>query len=148
MLFRSDGETIAGFVTVYPNADGSFGEMQWTDLTPAVSGGAPFADSVYGNAVVGIAPSSSGVNAYQATVTPGGNLISGNGNAGVRILGDDNSVAWNLIGTTITGAAGMARRAARTTDAMACASSRAGMTMADLIDPHDTRRLTGAIARS
>ena len=63
---------------------------------------------MYGNAVVGIDPTSSGVNAYQATITSGGNLISGNGGAGVRILGDDNVVAWNLIGTTITGAATLA----------------------------------------
>jgi hypothetical protein len=99
-----NGATVAGFVTVYRNADGSFGEMQWVDLAPQVSGGSAFADSVYGNAVVGIDPSSAGVNAYQATITPGGNLISGNGSHGVRILGDDNVVAWNLIGTAITGA--------------------------------------------
>ncbi|MFM8890193.1 MAG: hypothetical protein ACKOTB_00990, partial [Planctomycetia bacterium] len=103
-----DGETSAGFVTVYRNADGSFGDMEWTDLTPPVSGGAAFADSVYGNAVVGIDPSGSGVNAYQATITPGGNLISGNRGHGVRILGDDNTVAWNLIGTAVTGATAIA----------------------------------------
>ncbi|MFM8984447.1 MAG: right-handed parallel beta-helix repeat-containing protein, partial [Planctomycetia bacterium] len=103
-----DGVTAAGFVTVRRNADGSFGEMQWTDLEPPVVGGTAFADSVYGNAVVGIDPSNTGVNAYQATITPGGNLISGNGGAGVRILGDDNVVASNLIGTTITGAAALA----------------------------------------
>jgi len=103
-----DGVTAAGFVTVRRNTDGSFGEMQWTDLTPPVVGGSAFADSVYGNAVVGIDPSNTGVNTYQATITPGGNLISGNGGAGVRILGDDNVVASNLIGTTITGAAALA----------------------------------------
>jgi hypothetical protein len=104
----TEAGTIAGFVTVRRNADGSFGEMQWTDLAPSVVGGSAFADSVYGNAVVGIDPNSTGVNAYQATVTPGGNLISGNGGAGVRILGDNNVVASNLIGTTITGAAPLA----------------------------------------
>jgi hypothetical protein len=104
----TEAGTIAGFVTVHRNADGSFGEMQWTDLVPPVAGGAAFADSVYGNAVVGIDPSSAGVNAYQATVTPGGNLISGNKGHGVRILGDGNVVAWNQIGTTITGAAALA----------------------------------------
>ena len=104
----TEAGTIAGFVTVRRNADGSFGEMQWTDLEPPVVGGSAFADSVYGNAVVGIDPSSTGVNTYQATITPGGNLISGNGGAGVRILGDDNVVASNLIGTTITGAAALA----------------------------------------
>ena len=104
----TEAGTVAGFVTVRRNADGSFGEMQWTDLTPPVVGSSAFADSVYGNAVVGIAPSSTGVNTYQATITPGGNLISGNSGHGVRILGDDNVVAWNLIGTTITGAAPLA----------------------------------------
>lgn len=104
----TEAGTVAGFVTVRRNADGSFGEMQWTDLAPPVVGGSAFADSVYGNAVVGIDPSNTGVNAYQATITPGGNLISGNGGAGVRILGDDNVVASNLIGTTITGAAPLA----------------------------------------
>jgi trimeric autotransporter adhesin len=38
----------------------------------------------------------------------GGNLISGNRGAGVRLLGDANVVAWNLIGTTSTGAAPLA----------------------------------------
>ena len=38
----------------------------------------------------------------------GSNLISGNRGAGVRILGDANVVAWNLIGTTSTGAAALA----------------------------------------
>jgi len=104
----TEAGAIAGFVTVRRNADGSFGDMQWTDLEPPVVGGSAFADSVYGNAVVGIAPSNTGVNAYQATITPGGNLISGNGGAGVRILGDNNIVASNLIGTTITGATPLA----------------------------------------
>ncbi len=68
-----EGATVAGFVTVYRNADGSFGDMIWTDLKPTNSDGTPvdgtaFADSVYGNAVVGIAPGDSGVNAYTATI--------------------------------------------------------------------------------
>ena len=68
-----EGATVAGFVTVYRNADGSFGDMSWTDLKPTNSDGTPvdgtaFADSVYGNAVVGIAPGDSGVNAYTATI--------------------------------------------------------------------------------
>ncbi|MBM4020800.1 MAG: right-handed parallel beta-helix repeat-containing protein [Planctomycetes bacterium] len=104
----TEAGTVAGFVNVRRNVDGSFGEMQWTDLEPPVVGGSAFADSVYGNAVVGIDPSNTGVNTYQATITPGGNLISGNGGAGVRIQGDDNVVASNLIGTTITGAAALA----------------------------------------
>ena len=104
----TEAGTVAGFVTVRRNADGSFSEMQWTDLAPPVVGGSAFADSVYGTAVVGIDPSNTGVNTYQATITPGGNLISGNGGAGVRILGDNNVVASNLIGTTITGATPLA----------------------------------------
>ncbi len=98
-----DGVAIAGFVTVYRNADGSFGEMQWTDLTPPEPGGAPFADSVYGNAVVGIAPSGSAANAYQAVIVPGSNLISGNGGNGIRVEGDDNVVSMNVIGADATG---------------------------------------------
>jgi hypothetical protein len=41
----TEAGTIAGFVTVYRNADGSFSEMQWTDLAPPVVGGSSFADS-------------------------------------------------------------------------------------------------------
>lgn len=98
-----NGATVAGFVTVYRNANGTFGEMQWTDLAPPVAGGAAFADSVYGNAVVGIDPSSAGVNAYQATITPGGNLISGNMEHGVAVAGSANVIAANTIGLTVAG---------------------------------------------
>ncbi|MFM8497367.1 MAG: hypothetical protein ACKOEM_17865, partial [Planctomycetia bacterium] len=98
-----NGAAVAGFVTVYRNANGSFGEMQWTDLTPPVAGGTAFADSVYGNAMVGIDPSNSGINAYQATVTPGGNLISGNGGNGVTVSGSNNTIASNTIGLTVAG---------------------------------------------
>ncbi len=98
----ADDVPVAGFATVTRNADGSFGEMQWTELTPSDTG-TPFADSVYGNAVVGIAPSDAGIGAYQATIVPGGNLISGNVADGVRILGTDNVVERNLIGTDVTG---------------------------------------------
>lgn len=105
-----NGATVAGFVTVYRNANGSFGEMQWTDLTPPVAGGTAFADSVYGNAVVGIDPSNSGINAYQATVTPGGNLISGNGGNGVTVAGSNNVIAANTIGLTVAGNAALPNR--------------------------------------
>ncbi len=97
------GKTIAGFATVYRNADGSFSDMQWTDIPSPVAGGSAFADSVYGNAVVGIDPTSSGVNAYQAVVVPGGNLIGGNRGHGVRVFGSDNTIASNQIGTSIAG---------------------------------------------
>ena len=65
-----EGVPVAGFVTVFRRPDGSFGDLLWTSLTPPVSGSAAFADSVYGNAVVGIAPTSGAVNAYQAVVVP------------------------------------------------------------------------------
>jgi len=100
-----NGATVAGFATVYRNADGTFGDMQWTDLTPPVLGGSggAFADSVYGNAVVGIDPTSGGVNAYQGTVVAGGNLISGNRGHGVAVAGFDNAIAANTIGLTVAG---------------------------------------------
>ena len=43
-----DGVVVPGFATIYRNADGSFGEMQWTDLVPPVVNGAgmAFADTV------------------------------------------------------------------------------------------------------
>lgn len=65
-----EGVPVAGFVTVFRRPDGSFGDLLWTSLTPPVSGSTPFADSVYGNAVVGIAPTAGAVNAYQAVVVP------------------------------------------------------------------------------
>jgi len=99
------GDTVAGFVRIARNADGSFGDMQWTDLAPPVVGGAggAFADSVYGNAVVGIDPTSAGVNAYQGTVAVGGNLIAGNRGHGVAVAGSDTVIASNLIGVTAAG---------------------------------------------
>jgi len=100
------GDAVAGFVTVYRNADGSFGDMQWTELAPpSVVGGSGgvFADSVYGNQVVGIDPTGGGSNAYQATITPRGNLISGNGGSGVSLAGSGNVVSMNTIGLDVTG---------------------------------------------
>jgi hypothetical protein len=101
------GDTVAGFVRISRNADGSFGDMQWTDLAPPVVGGAggSFADSVYGNAVVGIDPTSGGVNAYQGTVAVGGNVIGGNRGHGVAVAGRDTVIASNMIGVTAGGTA-------------------------------------------
>ena len=65
-----EGQFVAGFVTVERNPDGSFGEFTWTTLSPPVVDGITFADSVYGNAVVGVAPTSTAINAYQAVITP------------------------------------------------------------------------------
>ena len=62
-----EGVPVAGFVTVFRNSDGSFGDMHWTTLDPNADGTA-FADSVYGNAVVGIDPTQGAVNAYTATI--------------------------------------------------------------------------------
>jgi hypothetical protein len=82
------GQIVAsGLATVVRQPDGSFGDMTWVNLSPpesvtGVEDGLPSANSVYGNAVVGIATSSTGVNAYQSRITPGGNRISGNGGAG------------------------------------------------------------------
>ena len=101
-------DAVAGFVRVYRNPDGSFGEMQWTDLEPPVIDGAAFGDSVYGDAVVGIAPVGSTMNAYQATVTRLGNLIGGNKGNGVTLAGTDTVVAGNAIGVNVTGAAALA----------------------------------------
>ena len=65
-----NGVITAGFVTADRLPNGSFGNFTWTTLNPGIVGATPFADSVYGNAVVGIAPSSGSVNAYQAVVSP------------------------------------------------------------------------------
>jgi len=102
------GTAIGGFATVYRNADGSFSEMEWTDIPSPTSGVVPFGDSVYGNAVVGIDPSSTaGVGAYSATVVAGGNVISGNGGHGVRLFGSTSVVGFNRIGTTVAGTAAL-----------------------------------------
>ena len=102
------GVTIGGFATVYRNADGSFSDMEWTDIPSPSSGVAAFADSIYGNAVVGIDPSSGSAGAYQATVVTGGNVISGNGGHGVRLFGSTSVVGFNRIGTTVAGTAALA----------------------------------------
>ncbi len=64
-------------------------------------------DSVAGNQVVGIASTSSGIIAYQATVNLGfqlSNVISGNRGNGIGVYGaTDNQIAMNNIGTDATG---------------------------------------------
>ncbi len=60
-----------------------------------------------GNQVVGIATTSTGIIAYQATVNLDfqlSNVISGNGGNGIGIYGaSDNRIAMNNIGTDATG---------------------------------------------
>jgi parallel beta-helix repeat protein len=108
------GEIVSsGLATVVRQTDGSFGDMAWVDLAPpeSVTGvdGLPSANSVYGNAVVGIVLGESGSASYQAEVNVGfqpSNVISGNRGNGVTIAGGaDNVVAMNLIGTAFSGQA-------------------------------------------
>lgn len=94
-----DGVIRAGFVTVARKADGSFGEMDWTELEPPLPGG-PCGNSVYGNQVVGIVL---GGGLYQATITKNGNLIGANQSHGIQIAGKDSVIASNRIGVTVSG---------------------------------------------
>jgi hypothetical protein len=105
-LGASTGE-IGSYVTVRRNADGSFGDATWVDLSyPSVEGGVT-SNSVAGNQVVGIVLADTGTFSYQATVNIGfqlSNVISSNGGNGVGIYGShENQVAMNYIGTDATG---------------------------------------------
>lgn len=80
------GEIVtSGMAIVVRQADGSFGDMAWVGLAPpeSVTGvdGLPSANSVYGNAVVGIVLGQSSSASYQAEVSVG---VGGNGGAGGR----------------------------------------------------------------
>jgi hypothetical protein len=108
----------SGLATVVRQNDGSFGDMAWVDLDPpeSVTGvsGLPSANSVYGNAVVGIVLGESSSASYQAQVNVGfqtSNVISGNRGNGVAIAGGaDNVVSMNLIGTDAAGQAAVPNR--------------------------------------
>jgi len=93
------------WVTVRRNADGSFGDARWVELNDSQTG-LTSADSVYGNAVVGIDVDSSSFN-FQAYVNVGfqlSNVISGNGGNGISLSSsNDNQIAMNNIGTDSTG---------------------------------------------
>jgi hypothetical protein len=92
--------------------------MTWVELDPpeSVTGvsGLPSANSVYGNAVVGIVLGESGSASYQAQVNVGfqlSNVVSGNRGHGVAIVGaNDNEVAMNNIGTSFAGTAAVPNR--------------------------------------
>ncbi|HVU86203.1 MAG TPA: right-handed parallel beta-helix repeat-containing protein [Pirellulales bacterium] len=92
-------------VTVIRNADGTFGNTTWAPLdNPA--GTNTTANSVYGDAVVGVLSGTSPPG-YQALVNPNfelSNVISGNGSNGIELSGaNNNQITMNYIGTDITG---------------------------------------------
>jgi hypothetical protein len=97
------------FVTVRRLSDGSFAQADssWVDLNVPGGQGISSANSVAGNAVVGIVIGAAGTQSYQATVDQGfrlSNVISGNRGSGVAIVGaTDNRVAMNFIGTDPAG---------------------------------------------
>jgi parallel beta-helix repeat protein len=117
--FVSGAIESSGLATVVRQTDGSFGDMTWVELDPpeSVTGvsGLPSANSVYGNAVVGIVLNNEGSPvSYQAEVNVGfqlSNVISGNVGNGVAIAGaNDNRVAMNNIGTSFAGTAAVPNR--------------------------------------
>ncbi len=109
--FVSDADVPAGWATVTRTTDGSFGDMTWTDLSAAVpvtgEPGLTSANSVYGNAVVGIIVTESETASYQSRVNLGfeaSNVLSGNGGNGIAVVGsNDNVIAMNQIGTDVSG---------------------------------------------
>ena len=113
----------SGLASVVRQTDGSFGDMTWVELAPpeSVTGvsGLPSANSVYGNAVVGIVIGDNNNNitlaSYQAEVNVGfqlSNVISGNRGNGITIAGaNDNQVAMNFIGTSFSGTAAVPNQA-------------------------------------
>ena len=112
--FVSGAIESSGLASVVRQTDGSFGDMTWVELDPpeSVTGvsGLPSANSVYGNAVVGIVLNNEGSPvSYQAEVNVGfqiSNVISGNVGNGVAIVGANaNRVTMNNIGTSFAGTA-------------------------------------------
>ena len=117
--FVSGAIESSGLATVVRQTDGSFGDMTWVELDPpeSVTGvsGLPSANSVYGNAVVGIVLNNEGSPvSYQAEVNVGfqlSNVISGNVGNGVAIVGANaNRVTMNNIGTSFAGTAAAPNR--------------------------------------
>ena len=112
--FVSGAIESSGLASVVRQTDGSFGDMNWVELDPpeSVTGvsGLPSANSVYGNAVVGIVIGEDmNVASYQAEVNVGfqlSNVISGNRGNGIGIYGASaNRVTMNNIGTSFAGTA-------------------------------------------
>ncbi len=106
------GSTVAEWMSVRRNTDGSFGTPQWVSLNVPTGGlGNPILtsnDSVAGNASVGIVITDTGQEfSYQAQINTGfqlSNVISGNWGNGIGIYGGSaNQVAMNNIGTDATG---------------------------------------------
>jgi hypothetical protein len=101
----------AGWATVTRNTNGSFGDMTWVEISAAepVAGepGITSANSVYGNAVIGVVATASGVSGYQSRVNLGkhpANVISGNAGNGIAVIGSSrNVIAMNHIGTDVSG---------------------------------------------
>lgn len=98
------------WVTVHRQADGSFGKATWVDLNyPYVdpTSNVTSSNAVYGNQVVGIVIGNEGPISFQATVNVEfmlSNVISGNGDNGIRLYGaHDNQIAMNFIGTDVSG---------------------------------------------
>jgi trimeric autotransporter adhesin len=106
----SSNPTQGSFVSVVRNADGTFGNAQWTNLN--YTGIDPTthitsSNSVYGDQVVGIVIGSGGGVSYQATVNSDfqlSNVISANGGNGISLnAATNNQIAMNEIGTDETG---------------------------------------------
>jgi hypothetical protein len=116
--FDSGTFVTSGWATVRRQADGTFGAMDWVDLAvpESVTGftGITSANSVYGDAVVGIVSGGGSVASYQARLDIGferSNVISGNRGNGIAIYGgSDNRIAMNHIGTTAAGTAAAPNR--------------------------------------
>ncbi|HEX4142636.1 MAG TPA: right-handed parallel beta-helix repeat-containing protein [Pirellulales bacterium] len=106
------GPLEGALVTIVRNADGSFGTPTWSNLTYTgsgqVSGQDTSANSVWGNALLGIVTGGGGSTfSYTANVNTAfqlSNVISANGLNGIELNdSSDNDVAMNYVGTNATG---------------------------------------------
>jgi parallel beta-helix repeat protein len=106
----SSDPTQGSWVTVRREDDGTFGEATWVDLDYPVNDpetNISSSNAVYGNQVVGLVVGTEGPIPFQATINTQfqlSNVISGNGQNGVNLIGaHDNQIAMNYIGTDVTG---------------------------------------------
>ena len=96
----------AAWVSVRQLVDGSYDQARWVDLAyPGVT--LPVtANSVYGNAVVGLYTDGS-VGGYQAKIDIGftlSNVVSGNSGNGIRLANSSNNlIGMNYVGTDLSG---------------------------------------------